>query len=393
MTALEVQDPEPIAPPAPQLSVVVPTYNEADNIAELSRRITAAIDPQIPFEVLFVDDSTDHTPQSIEAVAREQGTPLSVLHRDVPSGGLSGAVVAGLRAARADWVVVMDADLQHPPEVVPQLVDEGRRTEADLVVATRYADGGAEAGLANAYRRTVSRSFTVVTRLVFPRSLKPVSDPMSGFFAVRRSVLDLEQLRPQGFKIMLELIVRNRPRRIVEVPYEFRERFAGESKSSLRQGLYFLRHLVALRLGSSSLARTLAFGAVGLTGFVPNLLVLWLLTTSAGMHYALASVLSTQVAIVWNFVLLDVFVFTGAHRWGRRGRFGSFLVVNNIDLLLRVPLLALLVERFGFGVLAGTVVTLLVAFGFRFLVTDRLVYLSRQVATVNASQLGAETSS
>lgn len=388
---LSTPEVEQLAPPVPDFTVIVPTRNEAGNVAELTRRLAAAIGPDVPFEVLFVDDSTDDTPEVIETVAREQGAPLSVLHRDDPVGGLGGAVVDGFRAARSDWIVVIDADLQHPPEFVPRLVAEGQRAGADLVVATRYADGGSGGGLANAYRKLVSRSSTVVTRMVFPRSLKPVSDPMSGFFAVRRSCLDVEQLRPIGFKILLELIVRNSPRRIVEVPYEFRERFAGESKSSLRQGVHFLRHLAALRLGDSPLARPLAFGTVGLSGFLPNLLVLWLLTSGDGLHYAAASVVSTQVAIVWNFVLLDLFVFTGKHRWGVRGRFGSFLLLNNADLLLRIPLLTVLVERFGFGVLTGTVVSLVAAFGFRFLVTQRLVYLAHRPMTVDVSDLVAET--
>jgi dolichol-phosphate mannosyltransferase len=388
MTMLETSEVE--APPIPQITVIVPTYNEAGNVAELASRLAAAIRPDVPFEVVFVDDSTDDTPQVIEAVAREHGLPLSVLHREEPVGGLGGAVVEGLRMARADWVVVIDGDLQHPPELVPSLVVEGRRAAADLVVATRYADGGSGDGLANGYRKLVSRSSTIFTRLVFPRSLKPVSDPMSGFFAVRRSCLDVDELRPIGFKIMLELIVRSRPGRIVEVPYEFRERFAGESKSSLRQGVHFLRHLAALRLGDSALVRTIAFGTVGLSGFIPNLLVLWLLTSIGGLHYAVAAVLSTQVAIVWNFILLDLFVFTGKHRWGVRGRFGSFLLLNNVDLLLRIPLLALLVERFGFGILTGTVVTLVAAFGFRFLVTERLVYLARRPKIVAMLDLTAE---
>lgn len=392
MTTTKGHEHTPLAPPIPQLTVIVPTYNEADNVAELSRRITAAIEPGIPFEVVFVDDSTDETPQVIEAVAREQGAPLTVLHRENPVGGLSTAVVEGLRVARGDWIVVIDGDLQHPPEVVPRLVEEGRRSEADLVVATRYAAGGSGGGLANLYRKLVSRWSTALTRLVFPRSLKPVSDPMSGFFAVRRSCLDIDALRPVGFKIMLELIVRNRPRRIVEVPYEFRARFAGESKSSLRQGIHFLRHLAALRLGDSALARTIAFGTVGLSGFVPNLLVLWLLTTFTSMHYAIASVLSTQVAIVWNFILLDLFVFTGNHRWGPHGRFGSFLALNNVDLLLRIPLLALLVEAFGFGILTGTVVTLIAAFGFRFLLTERFVYRARRPGAAPLFDLTAEES-
>lgn len=377
MSIAENLTPAPLAPPVPDLTVIVPTFNEAGNVAELARRLGAAIGPDMPFEVLFVDDSTDDTPDVVRRVAAETGAPLSVLHRDEPVGGLGGAVVEGMRVARADWIVVIDGDLQHPPELAPTLVAEGERAGADIVVATRYAEGGDVGGLANAYRRLVSQVSSRLAQAAFPRALAGVSDPMSGFFAVRKDLLNPGELRPIGFKIMLELIVRSRPGRVIEVPYSFQQRFAGESKSSLRQGVHFLRHLAALRLGSSQWMRTLAFGAVGLTGFLPNLGVLWALTR-AGMHYAVASVIATQFAIVWNFLFLDVFVFTGSRRLRLRGRFGSFLALNNLDLLLRIPLLAILVEVGHMGVLPGTVITLVAAFGFRFLVTDRLVYLAKR---------------
>jgi dolichol-phosphate mannosyltransferase len=364
-------------PPAPAVTVLIPTFNESGNVAELVRQLVAAVPVGVSYEILFVDDSTDDTPDVVRRVAAECPVPVDVLHRDTPTDGLGGAVLAGLRAARSDWVVVMDGDLQHPPEVVPQLVAAG--TDADLVVATRYADGGTRGGLANRYRQLVSRSSTVATRLLFPRRLAAVSDPMSGFFAVRRDALDIDGLRPLGFKIMLELIMRNRMERIVEVPFEFRARHAGESKSSLREGVRFVRHLSGLRIGNSSLLRTLAFGAIGLSGFVPNLGVLWLLTSALGLHYVPAAVLSTQVAIFWNFALLDLLVFTEARRWRLRRRLLSFVLLNNIDLVLRIPLLTLLVEQAGLGVLSGTAITLLAAFALRFLVTDRMIYLRKRV--------------
>jgi dolichol-phosphate mannosyltransferase len=368
-----------VSPPAPAVTVLIPTFNESGNVAELVRQLVAAVPAGVSYEILFVDDSTDDTPDVVRRVAAECPVPVDVLHRDTPTDGLGGAVLAGLRAARSDWVVVMDGDLQHPPEVVPQRVAAGADAGADLVVATRYADGDTRGGLANRYRQLVSRSSTVVTRLLFPRRLAAVSDPMSGFFAVRPDAIDIDGLRPLGFKIMLELIMRNRMERIVEVPFEFRARHAGESKSSLREGVRFVRHLAGLRIGNSSLSRTLAFGAIGLSGFVPNLGVLWLLTSVLGLHYVPAAVLSTQVAIFWNFALLDLLVFTEARRWRLRRRLLSFVLLNNIDLVLRIPLLTLLVEQVGLGVLPGTAVTLLAAFALRFLVTDRMIYLRKRV--------------
>lgn len=362
--------------PRPELTIVVPTFNESENVAELTDRLIGALPEDIPFEIIFVDDSIDDTPAAISEIASGKFVTIAMLHRETPVGGLGGAVVEGLRMARAEWAVVMDADLQHPPDVVPVLFRAGREVEADLVVASRYAGGGGGGGLANGYRKLVSYASTVLTRALFPRALRSVSDPMSGFFAVRLAAVDLDRLRPQGFKILLELILRSQPQRKIEIPYTFCERFRGESKSSLREGVRFLRQLAALRLGESRTVRTLAFGFVGLTGIIPNLSVLWVLTL-VGMHYAVATVFATEVAIVWNFLLLDILVFTDKRRWGWRGRLGSFVLVNNVDLVGRLPLMAFLVEIRGMAVLAAALVTIVASFMIRFLITDRIIYPGR----------------
>jgi dolichol-phosphate mannosyltransferase len=158
----------------------------------------------------------------------------------------------GLRAAAAPWIVVMDADLQHPPALVPALVSTGQQAGADLVVATRYAGGGSRAGLNGGFRRFASGGSTFLAKTVFLRHLRGVTDPMSGFFAVRAAALGTTVLRPLGYKILLELIVRCGIRKVTEVPYEFQDRFAGQSKANLGEGLRFLRHLMVLRFGSTA---------------------------------------------------------------------------------------------------------------------------------------------
>jgi dolichol-phosphate mannosyltransferase len=228
------------------ISLVIPTFNESANIGELLDRLTAAL-PAAPCEVIFVDDSTDDTPAVIDEAAGHSRLAVSVRHRQVPTGGLGGAVVMGLRAAAAPWIVVMDADLQHPPALVPELIAAGVRTDADLVVATRYAGNGSRAGLDGGFRKVASGGSTALAKMMFPRRLRNVSDPMSGFFAVRAASLDADVLRPLGYKILLELIVRGRFGRITEVPYQFQDRFAGESKANFGEGLRFLRHLMVLR--------------------------------------------------------------------------------------------------------------------------------------------------
>ncbi|AEV87002.1 dolichol-phosphate mannosyltransferase [Actinoplanes sp. SE50] len=374
---------EPVVRTALRQTVVVPTFNERDNIATLLARLTAAL-PADQTEIVFVDDSTDDTPEVIREAAKTCPIPVTVHHREDGAGGLGGAVVEGMRRARGEWIVVMDADLQHPPEIVPGLVAAGVRDGADLVVGSRYAGGGNRDGLAGGYRRLVSGGSTVVTKLLFRTALLQVSDPMSGLFAIRTSSLEVGELRPLGYKILLELVVRNRPGRIVEVPYSFQPRHAGESKSSIAEGLRFLRHLGLLRFGAQR-SRLLIFALIGLSGLLPNQAALWALNHLAGVHYLAAAVLANLVAVGWNFALTDTLLYRSrrAHR-SLRSRLSRFFLLGNADLLLRIPLLALLVDGAHLGVLPANLVTLVVSFAARFLISDKVIYRARTLRPVPA---------
>jgi dolichol-phosphate mannosyltransferase len=271
----------------------------------------------------------------------------------------------------------MDADLQHPPEIIPDLITAGLRDGADLVVGSRYAGGGSNDGLAGGYRQLVSRGSTMLTKALFRTALLQVSDPMSGLFAIRTSSLEADELRPLGYKILLELVVRNRPGRIVEVPYAFQQRHAGESKSSAAEGVRFLKHLGMLRLGAQR-TRMVVFALIGMSGLVPNQAVLWLLTGLAGVHYLPAAIIANVVAVCWNFTLADTLLYRNRRHRGFLGRFSRFLLLGNADLLLRIPLLALLVSGAHLGVLLGNLVTLVISFAVRFLISDKIIYLSER---------------
>jgi dolichol-phosphate mannosyltransferase len=365
-------------PTALRQTVVIPTFNERDNIAALLERLEAAL-PAGDTEIVFVDDSTDDTPDVIRAAAATYPIPITVHHRENGAGGLGGAVVEGMRLARGAWIVVMDADLQHPPEVLPELIDAGLRDGADLVIGTRYRGGGNSDGLEDGYRRLISGGSTVVTKTIFRTSLLQVSDPMSGLFAVRASSLEVGELQPLGYKILLELVVRNRPGRIVEVPYSFQPRHAGESKSSMAEGVRFLRHLAILRFGAKRV-RMLAFALIGVSGLIPNQLALWLLHGVAGMHYLAAAVLANMIAVGWNFLLTDKLLYRDRRHRSLAGRGIRFFVMGNADLLLRIPLLAVLVDGAHAGVLAANLLTLLASFVVRFLLLDKVIYRVKPVA-------------
>lgn len=241
--------------PSPQVCVLVPTRDESGNIAALLSRLDPVL-TVVNGEVLFVDDSDDDTPSFIAAAGRTAGAQVRMLHR-VPSerlGGLGGAVQAGLATVTAPWTVIMDGDLQHPPERIADLL-AAAGGGADLVVASRYSGNGNAQGLSSQVRRVGSSGATGLARLLFPRILVPVTDPMSGFFAVRTAAIDPAALRPRGFKILLEVLVRTPQLRVAEVPFEFAERHAGESKASWREMARYLRQLVALRIATAGRAR------------------------------------------------------------------------------------------------------------------------------------------
>ncbi|WP_415075032.1 glycosyltransferase [Microbacterium sp.] len=238
---------------AMELTVVVPTFNESLNVAELIRQLADSTG-DLECEIVFVDDSTDDTPDVIRSLADGAVLPVRVIHREVGVGGLGGAVVEGFRAAEAHICVVMDGDLQHPPQDVPKLVERFRAGGADVVVASRYTGAGTADGLSGAVRSLVSRASTVVAKVLFPRRLRQCSDPMTGFFLVDTRQIDLHTLHPRGFKILLEILVRQ-PLRIAEIPFHFAERHAGESKASFWQGVQFLTQLAALRFRRTKSSR------------------------------------------------------------------------------------------------------------------------------------------
>jgi glycosyltransferase involved in cell wall biosynthesis len=233
------------------LTVVIPTRNEAAVLPGLFERLAGSLDG-LSAEVLFVDDSDDDTPERLADFGSEPESEFAVrvLHRD-PSrrrGGLGTAVVEGLLAARSPWVCVMDADLQHPPELIRPLYARSDRDGANLVIASRYCDDGASD--LSSGRHAVSRLSTRVARALFPRRLRSVTDPMSGFFIVNRDEVPIGALRPNGFKILLEILVRSPELTVVEVPFHLAQRHAGRSKGSLAEGLRFGSHLLRLRLAT-----------------------------------------------------------------------------------------------------------------------------------------------
>ncbi|WP_082561916.1 glycosyltransferase [Microbacterium sp. Root61] len=372
-----------------QLSIVVPTFNEAPNVAELVRRVTAAVEG-MDAEIIFVDDSTDATADVIREVAASATVPVTLIHRTERTGGLGGAVVEGMAAASFDACLVMDGDLQHPPEDIPGLCRRFARGDVDVVVASRYTGGGTAQGLADRSRVLVSKTSTALTKAMFPIRLKDVSDPMTGFFLVDRRTVDLADLKPRGFKILLEILARKNLR-VAEVPFVFADRHAGESKASFRQGIHFLTQLTALRFGKMSL-----FAIIGGLGAIANVVIVWALT-HLGMNYVAAAIIAAEVTIIGNFLLIERFVFQDmkGEASGVWQRFAKSFTFNNVELVVRIPIVALMVSTSHITAVLATAITLAVAFVVRFVFHSLVVYAPRKagVAPSRARLLAEELDS
>lgn len=354
------------------VTIIVPTFNERANVAELVSRVGAALSGR-EAEILFIDDSSDDTAAEIERIAADAPLPVRVIHRSENTGGLGGAVVRGIAEAAADICIVMDGDLQHPPELLPEIIERFEQGDADVVAASRYVGGGDTRGLGTALRFGVSRAATWLTKAMFPRRLARSTDPMTGFFLVDQRHLDLARLRPQGFKILLEILART-DLRIAEVPMEFSERRNGTSKATVRQGATFALHLARLRFGKMSL-----FALIGGIGAVVNLTIMWALT-AFGMDYIWAAIIGAEVTIVGNFILQERFVF-GDMRTDARSigaRFAASFTFNNVEAALRIPIMVLMVETWHISSVLATALSLVVAFFARFLFHSLFVYAPRR---------------
>lgn len=299
------------------LSVIVPTFREAENLAVLIPRLQQVFtDASVDGEVIVVDDnSPDDTVNVVQGLSQAYPVRLIVRRNE---RGLSSAVIAGMRAAKGDVLLCMDADLSHPPEDVPRLFrlvaanPDGRLF--DFVIGSRYVSGGSTESGWGLGRWLNSK---VATWLAWP--LASVRDPMAGFFALPREAFlrAAERLDPIGYKIGLELLVKTEARTVTEVPIEFKNRLHGESKLTLREQLNYLRHLARLyRFRFPRLTRFLTFGLVGSSGAAVDLLTFVLLLKS-GLSPLPAAVLAIWVAMTSNFKLNRRLTFADGDRsWG-----------------------------------------------------------------------------
>ena len=329
---------------APEVSIIVPTFNERDNVSEVVQRLEACLSGH-NWEIIFVDDdSPDGTAARIREIGRHN--PRVRCLQRIGRRGLSSACVEGMMSSSALYLAVMDADCQHDESVLPRMLDTLRAGDTDIVVGSRYTDGGG-IGSWNESRAKMSRFATRLSRAVTKQNL---SDPMSGFFALRRDVLELtvHNLSNIGFKILLDLIASSsQPLRLREAPYTFRNRHAGESKLD-SQAMWGYAMLLADKLiGHIVPVRFVAFGLVGAVGVLVHFGVLLTLLQVLSFPFRFSQAAATVAAMVCNFALNNALTYRDMRLTGWQWVKGllSFALWCSVGALANVGIASYLFDR------------------------------------------------
>jgi dolichol-phosphate mannosyltransferase len=342
----------------PELTVVVPTLNERDNIAPLVELLDAAL-AGIAWEVIFVDDdSRDDTAAAVRAMARRDGR-VRCLQR-IGRRGLSTACIEGVLASVAPYCAVMDADLQHDETVLPRMLEALRTGSYDLAIGSRYSAGG-DLGELSGRRVGISKLATRVSRVICKAD---IADPMSGFFMVRREAFEaaMRRLSGQGFKILLDLLASSpRPLRVVELGYRFRQRRHGESKLDTLVAWEFGMLLADKLVGHAIPVRFVLFATIGAIGLVVHLVVLRLALTLLALDFTPAQTSAALVAMTSNFFLNNLFTYRDQRLMGWRLLRGlvSFYLICGLGLIANVGVAAYTFaqhERWWIAGVAGVVV-------------------------------------
>ena len=348
------------------ISVVIPTYNESGNIVPLVERLSRALNNH-QYEILFVDDNSQDGTAEVAAGLSSQ-YPVKVLVRKTERG-LATAVLHGIKHARGNIIGVMDADLQHPPEVNTALI-QAIENGADMAVASRYIPGGGCPNW-NLTRRVISKGALTLAHIFLPTS-RPVKDPMSGFYMFRRDGIDQVQFSPTGYKILLEMLVMGKFQSVVEVPFIFEDRSSGRSKMKARQQIDYLKHIFSLMRRKGEMNRLAKFIGVGLSGVVVNQGLLWLLTEFAKIPYYISSLVGIEASIISNFILNDRFTFAD-RRTGKTRSFISRLLKFNVTCAsgaaIQYGILLLLAGVFDINYLLSNFIGIVVAFAWNYILS------------------------
>jgi dolichol-phosphate mannosyltransferase len=324
-----------------ELTLVVPTLNERDNVAILCERLSSALEG-LAWEVVFVDDdSPDGTAEAVRALSRRQPNVRCI--QRLGRRGLASACIEGILSSASPYVGVLDADLQHDETLLPTMLDLLKKEPLDIVVGSRFKDGGNAAAMSR-HRRRISALGNRLARTVVKAEL---TDPMSGFFMLKRPVFEraMRRLSAQGYKLLVDLFASSPdPLAFRELAFTFRERLHGESKLDTLVALEYAQLLLDKLVGQFVPVRFVLFAAIGGLGLVVHLIALALFLKLLGFAFAPAQAAATMTAMTWNFLLNNILTYRDRRLRGRRLFYGllSFYAVCGAGAVANVGVAAYL---------------------------------------------------
>jgi len=346
-----------------QVSIIIPTYNESENIIQVLKSIGEHLPKDIATEAIVVDDnSPDGTGKVVEDYINDTqtkvGYSVDVIHRKTKSG-LSTAILDGIQHSSGETVVVMDSDFSHPPKIIPRLIEEIKISKYDIVIASRYTPGGKVSGW-SAKRKLISKTAKGIAKVGLGIN---ESDPMSGFFAFRRKILEGIKLDAIGYKMLLEILVKTKGAKVKEIPYTFTNRVYGYSKLDTSTMLDYVRSVWRLyryghkvedsktRTSVRFISKAGRFFTVGLSGLFVNYLVS-LLFVDAIMNfwYIHATLIGILVSMSSNFILNKIWTFEDRNFEAKKTliQYGKFIGFSSLGALIQLGMVYVLVDNYQF---------------------------------------------
>jgi len=360
---------------SPQVSIIIPTYNESQNILKILKSIGESIPKKIPVETIVVDDnSPDGTgniiEEHIESVKELANHTITVIHRKAKTG-LSSAILSGIQQAAGNTIVVMDSDLSHPPSIIPKLLD-ALKSKYDLAIASRYVAGGAVEGW-NLKRKLISKTATEIAKKGLGVD---TADPMSGFFAFKKKIIQDLKFDAIGYKMLLEILVKTKEINITEIPYTFTDRRFGTSKLGTSTVVDYIRSVWKLyrygkedKAGASKksakfISKAARFFTVGASGLGVNYLISLLFAGSvADMWYLHANIIGIAASMTSNFVLNKAWTFDDRDFGLRRtlSQYSKFIAFSSFGASAQLGMVYALVDGNGVSYPPALVISVTIA--------------------------------
>lgn len=346
---------------------------EKENLPIILKRLEKILN-DFDYEILIVDDNSPDKTAEIAKEFAKRNKRIKVFVRKKRKG-LASAILCGIKKSKNEIVCVLDADLQHPPELIPKMFKKLEEKKADIAIASRFIEGSKIEGL-NFLRRFMSRIGSFVITTLFPK-ISHIHDPLSGFFILKKEVIRGIRFKALGFKFLLEVLVKGNYREVVEIPFTFHKRRAGKSKLTLKESKENLKLVFHLFKTTKEYRRIGKFFLVGMSGIFVNEGLLWLLTEIFKIYYLFSALLSIETSIISNFILNEIFVFHDLRKSGISNFFKRMVRFNLTrigGLIINICTLFFLVEFFKFNYLVANLIGILLAFLWNYATSVRIVW-------------------